>query len=48
MNRPVKTCVVCGRLFQWRKKWRRDWEHVKYCSRRCRGRRTAMDENTIA
>ena len=33
---PEKICVVCGRPFTWRKKWARDWEHVKYCSERCR------------
>jgi hypothetical protein len=33
---PTKTCVACGRPFAWRKKWRRDWDQVKYCSQRCR------------
>ena len=34
---PTKVCVVCRRSFAWRKKWARDWENVKYCSRRCSG-----------
>jgi hypothetical protein len=34
--RPEKICVTCGRPFTWRKKWERDWEHVKYCSDACR------------
>ena len=34
---PTKICQVCGRPFTWRKKWRRDWEQVRYCSDRCRG-----------
>ncbi len=34
-NLPEKICVVCKRSFKWRKKWERDWEHVKYCSERC-------------
>ncbi|MFW5681515.1 MAG: DUF2256 domain-containing protein [Phycisphaeraceae bacterium] len=34
-NLPEKTCPVCGRRFRWRNKWARDWEKVKYCSRRC-------------
>jgi len=34
--RPVKTCPVCGRDFQWRKKWERDWPQVVYCSDACR------------
>jgi len=25
-------------MFSWRKKWERDWEHVKYCSNLCRRR----------
>jgi hypothetical protein len=32
---PSKLCAVCARPFTWRKKWARDWEHVKYCSKRC-------------
>ena len=36
MNRPNKTCTVCGREIQWRKKWRDCWHQVKYCSRACR------------
>jgi len=35
-NLPVKVCPVCGRPFSWRKKWRRTWEQVRYCSDRCR------------
>jgi len=31
-----KTCVACGRTIEWRKKWERDWDNVKYCSQRCR------------
>jgi hypothetical protein len=31
-----KACVHCGRDFEWRKKWARDWENVKYCSEKCR------------
>ncbi len=32
---PSKTCPVCQRPFTWRKKWERDWENVKFCSRAC-------------
>ncbi|TDF36352.1 DUF2256 domain-containing protein [Alteromonadaceae bacterium M269] len=35
---PTKMCPVCDRPFAWRKKWERDWENVKYCSKRCAGR----------
>ena len=30
-----RICVTCGKPFEWRKKWARDWEKVLYCSRRC-------------
>ncbi|MDX1515892.1 MAG: DUF2256 domain-containing protein [Woeseiaceae bacterium] len=38
---PRKTCAVCSRPFAWRRKWRRDWVSVKYCSSRCRRARNA-------
>ncbi|KQP62312.1 DUF2256 and DUF3253 domain-containing protein [Nocardioides sp. Leaf285] len=31
-----KTCASCGRTIEWRKKWERDWDSVKYCSTSCR------------
>ena len=39
-ERPTKICPVCGRPFQWRKKWKDVWEEVRYCSERCRRRRS--------
>ena len=33
-----KTCASCGRTIEWRKKWERDWESVRYCSTACRKR----------
>ncbi|MFO8037860.1 MAG: DUF2256 domain-containing protein [Sodalinema sp.] len=38
-NLPQKVCAVCGRPFEWRKKWANCWDEVKYCSERCRRRR---------
>lgn len=35
---PAKTCASCGRTIQWRKKWERDWDDVRYCSTACRKR----------
>ena len=32
---PSKVCVVCERPFNWRKKWAKNWDYVKYCSTRC-------------
>jgi hypothetical protein len=37
---PQKTCSACGRPFTWRKKWERDWEHVRFCSDACRKSKT--------
>ena len=35
-NLPEKICIQCGRPFNWRKKWERCWEEVKYCSEACK------------
>ena len=45
MPPPDKTCAACGRRIEWRKKWERDWDQVRYCSSACRKRGvTAEDE----
>ncbi len=31
-----KICKTCKKKFSWRKKWKKDWEGVLYCSARCR------------
>ena len=31
-----KSCQTCGREIEWRKKWGKDWENVRYCSQKCR------------
>ncbi|MFK7975447.1 MAG: DUF2256 domain-containing protein [Halioglobus sp.] len=36
---PKKECPVCHRPFEWRAKWRLNWENVVYCSKRCSSRR---------
>ncbi|NDH47876.1 MAG: DUF2256 domain-containing protein [Acidimicrobiia bacterium] len=33
-----RTCDACGRPFEWRKKWARDWDYVRWCSDVCRQR----------
>ena len=39
-----KVCERCGRTMQWRAKWARNWNEVKYCSDACRKQRlTAFD-----
>ncbi len=34
----VKWCARCGREIEWRKKWERSWDSVKWCSTACRQR----------
>ena len=36
MTRQEKDCLACGRTIQWRKKWAKNWDEVKWCSDRCR------------
>ncbi|MFJ6651702.1 DUF3253 domain-containing protein [Microbacterium sp. NPDC091313] len=33
-----KTCASCGREIQWRARWAKDWDEVRYCSDTCRRR----------
>lgn len=40
----TKTCEKCGRLIEPRKKWRNNWENIKYCSERCRRARDARND----
>ncbi|MAI27980.1 MAG: hypothetical protein CMD11_00370 [Flavobacteriales bacterium] len=35
-NLPHKICFNCGRPFTWRKKWEKNWDKVKFCSKKCR------------
>ncbi|MFC5678470.1 DUF2256 and DUF3253 domain-containing protein [Aeromicrobium endophyticum] len=39
-----KTCAACGRTIEWRKKWARDWDDVRWCSAACR-RRKVTDQD---
>ncbi len=32
---------------QWRKKWERSWDEVRYCSDRCRGRRPTEGDRAL-
>lgn len=45
----TKVCACCGRTVEWRKKWERDWDQVRYCSDRCRSRKVRpIDEQLEA
>jgi hypothetical protein len=41
-NLQAKICIVCLRPFSWRKKWEKVWEEVKYCSDKCRMKKTKI------
>ncbi len=43
-NFPSRICPVCGLSFAWRKKWADCWDEVKYCSERCRRRKSNASE----
>lgn len=36
MQQKSKTCEVCGRIMEWRARWAKNWDEVKYCSDQCR------------
>ncbi|MFG0306504.1 MAG: DUF3253 domain-containing protein [Phycisphaerales bacterium JB040] len=42
-----KSCASCGRRIAWRKKWERDWEHVKYCSKSCRANTPGASDRAL-
>lgn len=45
--RVEKFCSVCGRRIQWRKKWERDWEQVRYCSDGCRRAKLSKNDRAL-
>lgn len=34
----TKVCASCGRRIEWRAKWAKSWDDVRYCSAACRSR----------
>ncbi len=46
-DRRPKTCVACGRAIEWRRKWARDWDTVKYCSQSCRRRGVRPEDEQL-
>ena len=36
LHLPKKPCAYCKRDFNWRKKWNKIWEEVKFCSKKCK------------
>ncbi len=47
MDRPEKTCASCGRRIEWRKKWERDWDDVRYCSDACRRHKPSATDRAL-
>lgn len=48
MDRAVsKTCAKCGRTIEWRRKWSRNWDEVRYCSARCRTERLSEIDRAL-
>ncbi len=39
----AKICEGCGREFSFRKKWKLNWDEVKYCSDECRRNKGRFD-----
>jgi len=37
-ERAEKVCGSCGRRIEWRARWARDWDAVRWCSDACRAR----------
>jgi len=42
-----KICASCGRSFSWRKKWERNWDEVRFCSKACRSRRVTKQDEAL-
>ena len=47
VNLPQKICRVCQRPFTWRKKWKKDWERVIYCSEKCRRGKVTSEKTKV-
>ena len=45
---PSKICAGCSLPFNWRKKWERVWDDVKYCSDRCRSNKGGKNSKAVA
>lgn len=43
----TKPCLVCGRVIEWRKRWERCWDEVRYCSAKCRQNKTSSHDQKL-
>ena len=46
-ERAAKVCLTCGRTIEWRKKFEKNWDEVKYCSAGCRGHKVGMKDTEL-
>lgn len=44
---PPKICATCGRTIEWRKKWERDWDSIRFCSDGCRHHRPSDQDRAL-
>lgn len=44
---PDKICAACGRTITFRKKWRKNWDAVKYCGEACRRTRVSPRDEAL-
>ena len=42
-----KLCSSCGRSFSYQKRWRNNWQSVRYCSGRCRRERLETTDKAL-
>jgi hypothetical protein len=42
-----KLCKTCRRPIQWQKKYKQDWDVIKYCSDACRGHQPGTDDSAL-
>ena len=40
----AKTCLVCGRVIEYRKKWQNNWDEIKYCSKSCSSNKSSLSK----
>lgn len=48
LHLPSKICLACKRPFNWRKKWARVWDQIRYCSKACGKTRSSGERMKIA
>ena len=47
-DRTPKPCAACGRTIEWRRKWERSWDDVRFCSAACRRRKVRPVDEALA